>query len=175
MTSRFRITGRIAIWTAAATLGVGAIAGVALAATGATAATPSSTPNASASSAPHAKGHAKGHDKGKHHGMLAAAKHVLHGEFVVKGKDGKYVTIDSQRGSVTAVSPTSITLRSADGFTGTYVVTGDTKIRKDGKKVAIGDVKVGDPALLLAVKSATDKTAKGLVIGAPKEKTAAQN
>ncbi|MDX1875516.1 hypothetical protein SBI67_25635 [Mycolicibacterium sp. 120266] len=47
---------------------------------------------------------------------------TLHGEFVVPDGRGGFQTDIVQRGTVTAVSPTSITARSDDGFTATYVI-----------------------------------------------------
>jgi hypothetical protein len=46
----------------------------------------------------------------------------LHGEFVVADGAGGYTTELTQTGTVTAISPTSITVRSEDGFTQTYVI-----------------------------------------------------
>lgn len=46
----------------------------------------------------------------------------LHGEFVVADGAGGYTTELTQTGTVTAMSPTSITMRSEDGFSQTYVV-----------------------------------------------------
>jgi hypothetical protein len=46
----------------------------------------------------------------------------LHGEYVVSDGAGRYTTVVTQTGAVTAISPTSITVRSADGFTQTYVI-----------------------------------------------------
>jgi hypothetical protein len=162
MTSTSRIAGRAVAWTAVATLGVGAIAGVALAATG-------TSPSPSASTKAGTSAHAKGPDRAKHPGRLSAAtRRAVHGELVVKGKDGKYVTIDTQRGSVTAVSPTSITVRSADGFSATYAVGSGTRVRKDGKKAAVGDLKVGDAALVMSLKGADGKTARSIVVRAPR-------
>lgn len=164
MTSKHRIAGRVVAWTAAATLGLGAIAGVALAA-------PSTAPSPS-SAGKHAAGQHKGHHEG---GLGRLGKRALHGEFVAKGKDGAFVTVDGQRGAVTQVSSTRITLKSADGFTATYVLTADTKVRKDGNPGKIGDVKVGEAALVLATKSGDAKTAKGVVVGDPKAGKAKHN
>lgn len=47
---------------------------------------------------------------------------TLHGEFVVPDGRGGFQTDIVQLGTVTAVSPTSITARSDDGFTATYVI-----------------------------------------------------
>jgi len=72
---------------------------------------------------------------------------VLHGEFVVRTKNG-FQTAFVHRGEVTAVNPTSITIKSADGFTKSYAVTDETKVRSKGKLGAIGDVKVGELAVV---------------------------
>lgn len=47
---------------------------------------------------------------------------ALHGEFVVPDGAGGYTTVLSQTGTVTAVSPSSITVRSADGYTQAYAI-----------------------------------------------------
>lgn len=47
---------------------------------------------------------------------------ALHGEFVVPDGAGGYVTDLTQTGVLTAVSDASITAKSADGYTQTYVL-----------------------------------------------------
>jgi hypothetical protein len=47
---------------------------------------------------------------------------VLHGEGTVAGPNGKYQTVDTQRGTVTKVTSNSITVRSSDGYTRTYAM-----------------------------------------------------
>jgi Domain of unknown function (DUF5666) len=67
----------------------------------------------------------------------------LHGEFTVKKPDGSgYQTVATQTGEVTAVSPSSITVKSEDGFSRTYSVDENTVVGsgRDG----IGSVKTGD-------------------------------
>ncbi len=54
---------------------------------------------------------------------------VQHGEFTVRGADGKDVVVTLQRGSVTSASATSLAVRSADGFTATYAVNADTRVQ----------------------------------------------
>ncbi|HZN79695.1 MAG TPA: hypothetical protein VFC01_08410 [Mycobacterium sp.] len=46
----------------------------------------------------------------------------LHGEFVVPDGAGGYTTVVTQTGAVTAISPTSITVRSDDGYSQAYVI-----------------------------------------------------
>jgi hypothetical protein len=67
----------------------------------------------------------------------------LHGEFTIKKPDGSgYETVATQTGEVTAVSPSSITVKSEDGFSRTYSVDENTVVGsgRDG----IGSVKTGD-------------------------------
>jgi hypothetical protein len=61
---------------------------------------------------------------------------------------GTTSTIESQIGTVTAVSPTSITVRSADGVSKSYLVNAGTAV--DCKHNRIATVKVGDPVSVTA-------------------------
>jgi hypothetical protein len=154
-------TGVIPVWkkiaisgaVAAAVLGSGAAA---LAASGSTT---SGTPATTASSAPAA---------GKHPAARALLRHTVHGQFVTRGKNssGDFVTHDVIRGSVTAVSPTSITVKAADNTTQTYVVNSSTKVRErtNGKGAAstIGAVHSGDDVAVLGTGTTT-LTATGIV------------
>lgn len=146
-----------------------AVAGVAAAAVVGTAgvaaatapASPAPSPTASApdpgSKAPGRAGERR--DKAKHR-LIGRG---MHGEFVVKGKDGKPVTVATVRGEVTAVSATSITLKAEDGFTATYVLNAETKVRgKGADKVA--DIKVGDSGAAVGTKSGGTLTARTLLI-----------
>ena len=77
------------------------------------------------------------------------AKGALHGELVMRnGADG-FRTVDVQTGEATAVSSSSITVKSEDGFTKTYTVDENTLVNagRDG----IGDVKTGHTVRVNAV------------------------
>jgi len=87
----------------------------------------------------------------------------LHGEFVVRGKDGAYVTVATVRGEVTAVSASSITVKAQDGYTATYAVTAETKVR--GKDVdTMADVKVGDRGGVVGTKNGGTLTARAVLV-----------
>ena len=73
---------------------------------------------------------------------------AVHGQFVVPKSGGGYQTIDTQRGSVTAVSTNSITVKSADGFTKTYQVSSSTNV--DAQRDGIGSVKTGHQVAVTA-------------------------
>jgi hypothetical protein len=163
MTSTGRRVGVIAAWTAAAVLALGAAAGAATVAFADP--TPTPSPSSSADAKTDRPDRGDRPNAGKHGFRGFVGRHALrggalHGEFVIKNKDGKFVTMLSQRGEVTAVDSDSITLKSEDGFTKTYTINGDTRIRSDREKAKIGDVKVGANAAVVAEKSGDGGTAK---------------
>jgi hypothetical protein len=88
---------------------------------------------------------------------------ALHGQFVIAKPGGGYQTIDVQRGAVTAVSATSITLRSSDGFSHTYAITSSTLV--DAQRSGIGSVKVGHQVSLTAEVSGSTATAMSVLDG----------
>lgn len=110
----------------------------------------------------------------------------LHSESVVKKADGTFETVLTQQGTVEAVSDTSVTVKSEDGFTQTYAVTAETKIIKfpapaadgspatgdDGKRlkraeVTIAEIAKGEAIRVHGVKNANDAAARQIVEGAP--------
>ena len=143
--------------TAAAIVGAG---GTALAVSGSdntTAGTPSAT--SSSSPAPHAHAKAKGKGKGK------ILRRLQHAQIVTKGRNG-FVTHDLIKGTVTAVSPTSISIQAADKKTETFTITKDTKVRlrTKGKGAAssIDKVAKGDHVMVAGTGTST-LTAKHVV------------
>lgn len=78
------------------------------------------------------------------------AGRLLHGERVVQREDGSTHTLGAQRGAVTAVSATSVTLRSSDGFTRSYTLTPTSRVRVAGAKATVTDVHTGDAAAAAA-------------------------
>ena len=78
---------------------------------------------------------------------VAPAAHPHHpGEHVEFSKDTKHgtVQIDLQRGVVTAVDGSSVTVKSTDGYTQSYTLTPKTHVRKDKQKSQDSAVAVGD-------------------------------
>lgn len=149
---------------------VGAIAagGVATAATttGGSSSTSVTPATAVASTSP-STGAAKA--AGKRAGRLAKLQgRLLHGEFTVEGKGGTPTVVAEQRGTVNAVSSTSITLTSKDGFKHTYAVDPTTRVRVDGKKGSITGVKTLQDATVLAKVNGDTETAEIVVQRAAK-------
>ncbi|HTZ90961.1 MAG TPA: hypothetical protein VMB74_01085 [Streptosporangiaceae bacterium] len=98
-----------------------------------------------------------GHMTGMHGGWMLP----LHGQFVVAKAGGGYQTLDFQSGSVSKVSTSSITVKSTDGFTQDYAITGSTVVsaQRDG----ISSVKAGDQAIVVATVSGGTRTAVKVV------------
>jgi hypothetical protein len=86
---------------------------------------------------------------------------AIHGSFVTPKQGGGYQTVDTQRGSVTGVSATSITVKSSDGFTATYTVDASALVHalRDG----IASVKTGDEVSVTAVESGSEKKAVSII------------
>jgi hypothetical protein len=86
---------------------------------------------------------------------------ALHGQFVMAKPGGGYQTVDIQNGKVTAVSATSITLRSSDGYSHTYAITSSTLV--DAQRNGISSVKAGHQVSLTATVSGSTATAVGVL------------
>jgi hypothetical protein len=94
-------------------------------------------------------------------GPFGAPFGAIHGQFVAPKPGGGYQTIDTQRGTVTAVSTSSITVKSSDGFTKTYQVTSSTNV--DAQRAGIGSVETGQTVSVLATVSGSSATATQIV------------
>jgi len=86
---------------------------------------------------------------------------VLHGEYTVQGPNG-YETIDERTGTVSAVSNTSgntwsLSVKSADGTSGTFTVDSTTSV--NGGESGIASVKTGDTVDVTGTVSSGTSTA----------------
>lgn len=123
----------------------------------------SSASGGSASGPGHMFGPAFGHPHFRPGGPMAGRAGLggllgaLHGQAVVPKSGGGYQTVAFQRGQVTAVSSSSITLKSADGYSHTYAITGATSV--DAQRSGISSVKTGNQALVTATVSGKMTTA----------------
>ena len=60
--------------------------------------------------------------------VRAIGRRTVHADLIVKDKSGAFVTVTIDRGTVSAVNATSITLDRADGKQATLTITNDTKV-----------------------------------------------
>jgi hypothetical protein len=162
---------RVAVLAGVIAVGVLAGAGVAVAATSSPspATTPTASPSAPPSHAPPPKGVWRIHGAPGPFGPAFAGPGLLggglfgavHGTVVVPKSGGGYQTVAFQSGKVTAVSGTSITLRSADGYTHTYQVTSSTMV--NAQRDGIGSIKNGNQVMVDATVSGSTTTAVRIV------------
>lgn len=151
---------------AAAIIGAGTASLAVTGDTASTSGTPSTPSSTSGAPAP-----AKAHKHGRIGGAIA--RRTVHGQIVTQNpKTHEFVTHDIIHGVVTAVSSTSITVKSADNTSFTYTVNGDTGVLMrtagqphSGKKGAIGDVKTGDKVLVEGTGATSPYLAKHIVDG----------
>lgn len=140
---------------ALATSGGDTVHGAALAA--------ASVRDAAPSAAPSAAGKDKD-AKAKHKGALL--RRLEHGQFVTRTKKGT-VTHTIWRGTLTAVSPTSVTVKAKDAKSQTYAITKDTKIVERAKKAkpapsSVAKLAKGDTVFVMGTGTPT-VTAKRIV------------
>jgi hypothetical protein len=94
-------------------------------------------------------------------GMLGGLFGAVHGTAVVPKTGGGYQTVAFQNGKVTAVSSTSVTLRSADGYSRTYQVTSATMV--NAQRDGIGSIKDGNQVIVTATVSGSTATAVRII------------
>jgi hypothetical protein len=89
-------------------------------------------------------------------GGTAALRGAIHGDFVVSDGNGGYLTERMQTGDVTAVSATSISLSSKDGYQQGYTI--DSSTESSGAKT-------GDTVTVVAKVSGSTATATSITAG----------
>jgi hypothetical protein len=177
-----RRSSRRARWLGgAAAAGVGVILG---AAGIAAAADPTPTPSPSAGSQVAPPGTPPVGGPGLHRGLRRGPggpgrglgmRGAVHGEFVVPDGAG-WRTVALQRGVVTAVSSTSLTVKSKDGYIRTYVLTAKTLVNagrdgistvKNGEEVGVAATVKGGTATADDVRDLTQIRAQRKSFGPP--------
>lgn len=100
----------------------------------------------------------------RHRSLTDAQRQQLrstgHLSAVVHTKRFGDITALVQRGTVEAVSPTSITLRSKDGYQHSYVVVPRTKVREKGQPITMANLKTGERVMVVAVHTAKGDVAR---------------
>jgi hypothetical protein len=94
---------------------------------------------------------------------LALRGHVEHGQVTVETKDGDK-TIDVQRGTVTAITSGTMTVKSTDGFTMTWNISGPLTIIEHRTKVQPGAITPGETVGVAGLQNGSTATAKLVVV-----------
>jgi len=88
---------------------------------------------------------------------------VLHGRLTVRTRTGA-ATLSVQRGVVTAVDATSVTVLSTDGFSTTWTFDPGVKVRTKGRRGTVSDLRVGARIGLVGSGDETAPTATHVVV-----------
>ena len=149
----------VGVSTIALACGIGA--GIAYADPSSPTPTPTQSPSASASPTPKPTAKPRDPDRSEQRRMrrLAAPllRRALHGEVTLAGEQHRVVVF--QRGPVEKLSDNLLSVRSSDGYTATYVVTGETTVRRNGAKATTAQLKPGDRVVVVANKDGSTLTA----------------
>lgn len=108
----------------------------------------------------------KGDHRGRHGKWAHRLGNVAHAQWVRKDASGQFVTHSAIHGSVTAVSPTSITVKAPDGFSQTFKVSTDTKVHLRGDRAGKA---AATPGTTPAPKPPTASTIGAVKVGAEVE------
>jgi hypothetical protein len=65
--------------------------------------------------------------------------HAIHAEYTMPMRGGTFTNLATQKGDLQALTPTSITVSSADGFTRTYVMDDKTRVSASEDGLVAGD------------------------------------
>lgn len=104
----------------------------------------------------------KGDRRERFHKLRFAFKHTLHGEAVVQTAEGTK-TVVVQRGVVTAVDATSLTVKSTDGYVITWTFGDPLTVVKERQKVEKSALAVGQEVGVAGAKEG-DATKARLVV-----------
>jgi hypothetical protein len=138
-------------------LGVGG-AGIAFAASSSSTTTPPATSKPPAAGRPHPF---RFRGVGGLGALGLGGGSLVHGQATVRTGSGSYRSVDFQLGKVTAVSSTSITVTSTDGYTHSYTVASSTVV--DAQRDGIGSVAKSDQVMVVATQSGNTATATNIV------------
>jgi hypothetical protein len=94
---------------------------------------------------------------------LAAARRVVHATVVLDLPKTGLTTIQIDHGTISAVGATSLTIAETGGGKPSVTLESETRVRRNGAKAAIADLKVGDEVFVLS-KVEADGTVAYLVV-----------
>lgn len=100
---------------------------------------------------------------------LAAWRRLVHATVVVDLPEKGLTTIQLDRGTVSAVSADSLSIAEAGGTSVTITLGAETRVRKDGKKAAVADLKVGDEVFAMSLVEGSTSEAYLVVVPRPRD------
>ncbi len=95
---------------------------------------------------------------------LAAWRKLVHATVVVDLRKQGLTTVQLDHGTVSASSATSLTIRESGGGTVTVTLGAATRVRRDGARATVANLKAGDDVFALSGVTAGDATAYLVVV-----------
>ena len=96
-------------------------------------------------------------------GNLELFSKFQHGDVVVTGPNGQPETKRIARGTIGAVTPTSVSVTSADGFVTAYTISATTTIMINGQSGAVTGLAVGQKASVIGTVAGATATADQVI------------
>lgn len=100
----------------------------------------------------------------RHRARVLLRRGTLHGEAVVRTKDGGTRTVAVQRGEVTAIDGDSMTVKSTDGFTMTWTFGDNLRVIERRATIQPEAVKVGATVGVAGAKDGDRATARLVLV-----------
>ena len=90
---------------------------------------------------------------------------VVHGTVTFDSPKEGLITVQYDGGTISAVDADSVTIAEKGGASVTVAIDADTRVRRDRKKAAVADLKVGDTVRVVSrVAAGGAATAKSIVV-----------
>jgi hypothetical protein len=99
----------------------------------------------------------------RHAGRRFLRKNTLHGEITVQGKNG-VKTVVVQRGTVTAVDATGVTVKSTDGFTQAWTFGDKLRVVQNRQAAETGAIRTGAEVGVAGAKAGGKNVARLIAI-----------
>jgi hypothetical protein len=93
-------------------------------------------------------------------------RHVVHAVITVE-RDGKLATFQVDRGTIGSIGDGKLTVSEAGGTSVTVATNDQTRVRRDGKKITLSDLKSGDDVYVISQASSGGADPVALRIAAP--------
>jgi hypothetical protein len=100
-------------------------------------------------------------------GGIAGGGKLLHGEATVEKAGGGTNVVRFQNGVISAISGSTMTVKSTDGFIATYTVNGTSRILLNGTDGTLSKLSKDDQVRVLAMQSGSSNVAKMVLDGVP--------
>jgi hypothetical protein len=81
---------------------------------------------------------------------LRLGRHLVHATVVLDLPEKGLTTIQVDHGTISKVGATSLTIAETGGTAATVTLSDETRVRRNGEKAAVGDLKTGDEVFVMS-------------------------